>query len=139
METYAKNRRNKMPNLVSVKEFTPEDIQNSRDMLNKMFLALEEYNKKNNIQNVIYIAKRQPTTRSGSNYFTFHVVMDGLLKDITFDIAKAIETSLNDKMGGTIYRSFGNMDMGFQTLYEMFGSISGDWDDWQSRVKYRYI
>jgi hypothetical protein len=139
METFARKRRNKMPNIVNVKEYTKDDIEKARDMLNKMFLALEEYNKKNNIQNVIYIAKRQPTTRSGGNYFTFHVVMDGMLKDITFDIAKAIRTSLNDKMGGTIYRSFGNMDMGFQTLYEMFGSISGNWDDWQSRVKYRYI
>tara|TARA_A100000172_G_scaffold60947_2_gene40392 strand:+ start:1155 stop:1517 length:363 start_codon:yes stop_codon:yes gene_type:complete len=120
-----------MPNLVSVKEFTQEDIQKAKDKLNEMFLARENI--------IIYIAKRQPTTRSGGNYFTFHVVMDGMLNDITFDIAKAIETSLNDKMGGTIYRSFGNMDMGFQTLYEMFGSISGDWDDWQSRIKYRYI
>ncbi len=120
-----------MPNLVSVKEFTQEDIQKAKDKLNEMFLARENI--------IIYIAKRQPTTRSGGNYFTFHVVMDGILRDITFDIAKAIETSLNDKMGGTIYRSFGNMDMGFQTLYEMFGSISGDWDDWQSRIKYRYI
>ena len=41
----------------------------------------------------ILIAKRQPTTRSGSNYFTFHIVNEtGFLMDITMDIlSKVIE------------------------------------------------
>lgn len=45
-----------------------------------------------------------------------------------------------NNLGGTIYRQFGNMDMGFQTLYEMFSSLGYEtWKDWQSRIRYRYI
>ena len=46
----------------------------------------------------------------------------------------------NNKMGGTIYRTFGNMDMGFQTLYELFSWLDSEkWNDWQSRIRYTYI
>ena len=118
-----------------------EEITMSKDRLNSLFMDLEKaktdpYNKPE-----ILIAKRQPTTRSGSNYFTFHIVNEtGFLMDITYDIANVIGVKLNDKMGGTIYRTFGNMDMGFQTLYEMFSSLGYEtWNDWQSRIRYRYI
>mgnify|MGYP006908274444 FL=1 len=118
-----------------------EEVTISKDRLNSLFTDLEKsfvdpYNKPE-----ILIAKRQPTTRSGSNYFTFHIVNEsGYLMDITYDIANVIGVKLNDKMGGTIYRTFGNMDMGFQTLYEMFSSLGYEtWNDWQSRIRYRYI
>tara|TARA_Y100000361_G_scaffold148683_1_gene161879 strand:- start:889 stop:1269 length:381 start_codon:yes stop_codon:yes gene_type:complete len=118
-----------------------DDKTRSKDRLNNLFMDLEKaktdpYNKPE-----ILIAKRQPTTRSGSNYFTFHIVNEaGFLIDITMDIANVIGVKLNDKMGGTIYRTFGNMDMGFQTLYEMFSSLGYEtWKDWQSRIRYRYI
>jgi hypothetical protein len=142
METSARKRRNKMPNIVNVKEYTKDDIEKAKEYLTKMFLAQEKLAIDRGTKPEIYIAKRQPTTKSGGNYFTFHYVdlETGRLYDITYNIAKVIGVSLNDKLGGTIYRSFGNMDMGFQTLYEMFGSLGDECnDDWQSRYRYRYI
>ncbi len=134
-----------MPNIVSVKEYTKDDIKEAKEYLTKMFLAQEKLAIDKGSKPEIYIAKRQPTTKSGGNYFTFHYVdlETGKLFDITYNIAKVIGVSLNDKLGGTIYRSFGNMDMGFQTLYEMFGSLGDGFTigpaDWQSRFRYRYI
>ena len=131
-----------MPNIVNVKEYTKDDIKEAKEYLSKMFLAQEKLAIDKGTKPEIYIAKRQPTTRSGSNYFTFHYVSldTGRLFDITYNIAKVIGVGLNDKMGGTIYRSFGNMDMGFQTLYEMFARLGDELnDDWQSRFRYSYI
>ena len=118
-----------------------EEITISKDRLNNLFMDLEKNITDPYKKPEILIAKRQPTTRSGSNYFTFHIVNEsGYLMDITYDIANVIGVKLNDKMGGTIYRTFGNMDMGFQTLYEMFSSLDYEgWKNWQSRIKYRYI
>tara|TARA_R100001460_G_C3426090_1_gene161582 strand:+ start:110 stop:490 length:381 start_codon:yes stop_codon:yes gene_type:complete len=117
------------------------DKTRSKDRLNNLFIDLEKTKANSYNKPEILIAKRQPTTRSGSNYFTFHIVNEtGFLMDITMDIANVIGVNLNDKMGGTIYRTFGNMDMGFQTLYEMFSSLGYEtWRDWQSRIRYRYI
>ncbi len=124
-----------MANLISHKEYTEENIKETKERLNKMFISLESTNP------IIYIAKRQPTTKSGSNYFTFHIVNEvGRLQDITLDMCKVLGISANNKMGGTIYRTFGNMDMGFQTLYELFSWLDSEkWNDWQSRIRYTYI
>ena len=118
-----------------------DDKTRSKDRLNGLLMSLEKtktdpYNKPE-----ILIAKRQETTKYGSDYFTFHIVNEkGYLIDITMDIANVIGVKLNKKMDGTIYRKFGNMDMGFQTLYEMFSSLGNDiWKDWQTRIRYRYI
>lgn len=118
-----------------------EEITISKDRLNNLFMDLEKNITDPYKKPEILIAKRQPTTRSGSNYFTFHIVNEsGYLMDITYDIANVIGVKLNDKMGGTIYRTFGNMDMGFQTLYEMFSSLDYEgWKNWQIRIRYRYI
>ena len=118
-----------------------DQLTRSKESLNNLFLDLEKAKADTNDKPEIYIAKRQPTTRSGSNYFSFHIVNNnGKLQDITYDIANVIGVKLNDKMGGTIYRTFGNMDMGFQTLYEMFSSLDYEnWKDWQSRIRYIYI
>ena len=122
--------------VIEIDQFTK-----SKERLNNLFLDLEKAKADTNNKPEIYIAKRQPTTRSGSNYFSFHIVNNnGRLQDITYDIANVIGVKLNDKMGGTIYRTFGNMDMGFQTLYEMFSSLDYEnWKDWQSRIRYIYI
>lgn len=118
-----------------------DQLTRSKESLNNLFLDLEKAKADKYDKPEIYIAKRQPTTRSGSNYFSFHIVNNnGKLQDITYDIANVIGVKLNDKMGGTIYRTFGNMDMGFQTLYEMFSSLDYEnWKDWQSRIRYIYI
>ena len=130
-----------MTNLISYEEYTKEDIKEAKERLNEMFLSLERKEYKYGNKPEIYIAKRQPTTNSGSNYFTFHIVNEmGRLQDITLDMCKTIGISANYKMGGTIYRTFGNMDMGFQTLYEMFSYLGREtWNDWQSRIRYTYI
>ena len=118
-----------------------DDKTRSKNRLKSLFMDLEKNITDPYKKPEILIAKRQPTTSSGSNYFTFHIVNEsGYLMDITYDIANVIGVKLNDKMGGTIYRTFGNMDMGFQTLYEMFSSIDYEgWKNWQSRIRYRYI
>ena len=130
-----------MTNLISYKEYTEENIKEAKERLNEMFLALEKAKADTYDKPEIYIAKRQPTTNSGSNYFTFHIVNEsGRLQDITLDMCKVMGISANDKMGGTIYRTFGNMDMGFQTLYELFSWLDNEeWKDWQSRIRYTYI
>ena len=130
-----------MANLISHKEYTKENIREAKERLNEMFLSLEKAKSETYEKPEIYIAKRQPTTKSGSNYFTFHIVNEaGRLQDITLDICMVLGISANDKMGGTIYRTFGNMDMGFQTLYELFSWLDSEkWDNWQSRIRYSYI
>ena len=60
-----------MANLISYEEYTEVNIKKAKERLNEMFLALEKAKADTYDKPEIYIAKRQPTTKSGSN-FTFN-------------------------------------------------------------------
>ena len=80
------------------------------------------------------------STPSGTIYIRLRYIKDNRPYQCTYHYSKIMDHKLDEKNSYSIKRSFGNMDMGFQTLYEMFSSLDYEgWKNWQSRIRYRYI
>tara|TARA_R110002012_G_scaffold236058_4_gene409787 strand:+ start:166 stop:591 length:426 start_codon:yes stop_codon:yes gene_type:complete len=141
-----------MADLRTVDDYTEESQAEAVSRLKRWLDNVPTYTRNNGNDNPytlrkeILIIKRQPTTRAGSNYFTFHIMTthsltkeEVYLYDITGTMAEALGYNLNAKMDGTIYQPFGNMDMGFHTVDQMMGILYGHDYDWQDDWTTRYI
>ena len=66
------------------------------------------------------------STPSGTIYIRLRYIKDNRPYQCTYHYSKIMDHQLDEKNSYSIRRSFGNMDMGFQTVYELCSKV---WND----------
>jgi hypothetical protein len=66
------------------------------------------------------------STPNGTIYIRLRYIKDNRPYQCTYHYSKIMDHKLDENNGYSIRRSFGNMDMGFQTVYELCSKV---WND----------